>query len=305
MVASVLTSGPVEVAFEISRERLASLYMSEYGVDVRPYIGDVDPIVCYRCIQTGFEFFAPAGLAGPPKFYADLYSKEDNESWAYQKSKWEYTVAARFVGSGSRVLDVGCGGGDFLATLGADVSKTGLETSRFGQEQARAKGITVVDSTIEDFAPSSANAFDVVSALQVLEHIADPLKFLQAIRTVLVPGGRLVIAVPNNDAFLGAEHELTLNLPPHHMGRWQRQSLEALAEILQLKVEAVEYEPLAEHNLGWYKAAFEKRFLPATRIARSLWHRLGYSKAFEEYVANSRQSIHGHTILAVYSKPEG
>lgn len=304
MVASVLTSGPVEVAFEISRERLTSLYESEYGVDVRPYIGEVDPIVCYRCVQTGFEFFTPAGLAGPPKFYADLYSKEDNELWAYQKEKWEYTVAARFVRSGSRVLDVGCGGGDFLATLDAGVSKTGLETSLFGQEQARSKGIEVVDSTIEDFSRSNENSFDVVTALQVLEHVADPLKFLEAIRRVLVPGGRLVVAVPNNDAFLGAEHDLTLNLPPHHMGRWKRQSLEALAEILQLRVETVEYEPLAEHNLAWYKAVFENRYLPRSRIVRSLWHRLGYSKAFQDYLTKSRYSIHGHTILAVYANPE-
>jgi 2-polyprenyl-3-methyl-5-hydroxy-6-metoxy-1,4-benzoquinol methylase len=304
MVASVLTSGPVEVAFEISRERLTSLYRSEYGVDVGPYIGDLDPIVCYRCKQTGFEFFAPSGLAGPPKFYADLYSKENNEAWAYQKEKWEYTVAARFVKPGSRVLDVGCGGGDFLATLGADVSRTGLETSAFGQEQARAKGITVVDSTIEDFSRTNEAAFDVVTTIQVLEHIAEPLAFLDAIRKVLVPGGRLVIAVPNNDAFLGSERDLTLNMPPHHMGRWKLQSLEALADILQLRVEAIEYEPLAEHNLSWYKAVFEKRFLPKTRIGRSLWHRLGYSKAFQDYLVESRHAIHGHTILAVYVKPE-
>lgn len=302
MVTSPLTDGPVELAFEISRERLICLYRLKYGINITPYLGATDPVRCHRCLETGFEFFAPADLAGPPEFYADLYSKENNELWAYQKEKWEYTVSARMVRPGSRVLDIGCGGGDFLATLAADVSRTGLETSSFGQDQTRAKGIEVVDSTIEDFARDHEGAFDVVTALQVLEHVAAPREFLFAAARALAPGGHLVIAVPNNDAFLGEDHELALNLPPHHMGRWNRRSLEAVADILKLPLPTIEYEPLGQ-NVLWYKATFEARFLPKSRILRSMWYRLGYSDGFLQFLNHSHHTIHGHTILAIYSKP--
>ena len=87
----------------------------------------------------------------------------------------------------------------------------------------RERGITVVEELLSDH----SKTYDVVTAFQVLEHIADPLPFLKNCIDALNPGGLLVIAVPNNDAFIRFA-DLPLNEPPHHVGLWSPRSLASL-----------------------------------------------------------------------------
>ena len=85
------------------------------------------------------------------------------------------------------------------------------------------------------------------------------------------------------------------------MGLWTRRSLTALADIAKLDVKAFETEPLAETD--WYQAVMERRYLGSWQ--RRIYFRLGFSKAFEQYVRENAPTIAGHTILAVYRKPGG
>ena len=222
--------------------------------------------------------------------------------WAYQGEKWDYHAAGRFVPPGASALDIGCGGGDFLATLDSSCERTGLEPSAFGQELAKQKGLKILSDPIDAHAASHPAHYDVVTILQVLEHVPNPRAFLVAALKTLRPGGTLVIAVPNNDAFLGKE-TLALNLPPHHLGRWTRQSLEALAPLFKLDLRAVEYEPVTDHIAGWYQTTMERRYFTKSRLMRTLWYRFGFAKAFADYVRDAQTTVHGHTILAAYHKP--
>ncbi|OGY46925.1 MAG: hypothetical protein A3J62_02035 [Candidatus Buchananbacteria bacterium RIFCSPHIGHO2_02_FULL_38_8] len=104
----------------------------------------------------------------------------------------------------SKVLDLGCSTGHFLAALKDKVGlRVGLELNQaqvlFIRERLDFK---VYDQPIEAV-EIVEGPFDVITSFQVLEHIKDPLKFLQAAAKNLKPGGYLYIEVPNlNDALL-------------------------------------------------------------------------------------------------------
>lgn len=302
-VRSPVTGGKADHIDDVEVSHIVSLYRENLGFDVEKHFLGVSRIGLFKCRETGYEFFYPFSVAGNPDYYSDLYRDSDNSNWAYQKNKWEYGFAREVIGKIDRLLDIGCGGGEFLAELG-DRAKCfiGLETSPYGRESSRAKGLTVLDETIEFHANQNPGAYDVITAFQVLEHVTDVKRFLLGCIEALKPGGRLIIAVPNNDGFVGLNFDLLLNLPPHHMGRWRRGSLTAIAQQFELELIGIEYEPLARENLGWYQSTVEKKFLPKSRLARSAYYRLGVSRMFRRYLEENRKTIHGHTILAVYQK---
>ena len=298
---SPLTDGPCTLIRGVQASYLVRLYREEYDIDVTPYL-DAEDIKLFRCQQTGYEFFTPFSLAGPPDFYAGLYSDKENRDWAYQATKWEYGAAAKYVSEGAKLLDIGCGGGDFLLHISKKCSPVGLESSPFALESVREKGMVAMDQAIQDHAKEHAAHYDVVVSFQVLEHVADIRSFLNAALETLSSGGQLIIAVPNNDSFVGGEDDLTLNLPPHHMGRWGRDSLMSLAQLFDLDLVSVEFEPLQPHNQNWYQAVMERKYLPKTQWQRSLFYRLGFSKMFRSFLTEQRDTILGHTIMAVYRK---
>jgi len=97
---------------------------------------------------------------------------------------------------GGRLLDVGCGPGwalDRFRAAGFDA--LGLEASTAAASQARARGLAVDVQDIESAAPPGPNR--VVTALEVLEHVREPLSVLKALSRAVEPGGRLVVSLPN------------------------------------------------------------------------------------------------------------
>jgi SAM-dependent methyltransferase len=92
---------------------------------------------------------------------------------------------------GNEVLDVGCGDGLFLASMSPRWSKQGVEPSVAGVELARKKNLDVFCGTLADL-PGECRV-DLLSALDVIEHVAEPHAFLEALKTKLKPGGVLLI----------------------------------------------------------------------------------------------------------------
>jgi SAM-dependent methyltransferase len=104
---------------------------------------------------------------------------------------------------GGRLLEIGCGHGDFLVEarqVGFEV--TGVEIARPAAVVAaqRLGGGSVVCGPIEGIAQGNA-LFDVCVISDVIEHTRDPLEFLRAIRRLLKPGGVLFIATPTLDSW--------------------------------------------------------------------------------------------------------
>lgn len=119
-----------------------------------------------------------------------------------------WAIVERLIPSGSRVLDVGCGAGDFLAYLldrRKDCVSVGVDESQFAVELARAKGVTahVLNAEREPLTGS----FDVVTCLEVLEHVPDSEALLRNLGSV---GPDLIIVSVPNIGFIGCRLRLAV-----------------------------------------------------------------------------------------------
>jgi SAM-dependent methyltransferase len=100
--------------------------------------------------------------------------------------------------SGAEVLEVGCSSGFMLFPLAeSGVTCVGIEPSGVFGGYVRQRGLHVYDGMDELIAAEPARRFDLIQHFFVLEHIADPLAFLQAQLGRLKPGGKIVFEIPN------------------------------------------------------------------------------------------------------------
>jgi SAM-dependent methyltransferase len=140
---------------------------------------------------------------------------------------------SRLVEGGSRqgrLLEIGCGTGTLLleaARLGWQT--LGVEPGWAATEIARKRGAEVVHGWFPSDLPDAAGLFDAVAVLDVLEHFADPLRFLTDLRARLAPGGRLLVQVPNWDSLLvRLEGEYSSVVTPGHWSYFTPRTLRAL-----------------------------------------------------------------------------
>ena len=105
--------------------------------------------------------------------------------------------------AGKSALDVGCGAGLFaepLARLGAEVTAIDAAAELIEAAKAHAAGqglaIDYRHAAVEDIGGS----FDLVTSMEVIEHVADPQAFLKSLSARLAPGGLLVLSTPNRTA---------------------------------------------------------------------------------------------------------
>jgi 2-polyprenyl-3-methyl-5-hydroxy-6-metoxy-1,4-benzoquinol methylase len=164
------------------------------------------------------------------------------------------------------LLDIGCSTGLFLFQAkrrGWHV--TGLEVS--GRAAALARELTgapVYVGAIEEFRPPQQ--FDVVTAWEVLEHVVDPVAFIQVTTALLRPGGTLALSVPNwNSPWMrrSTRHE---HWPPYHLTFWNRRTLGRLLTQESLGEVVIREKPFAwTEEVGGIKWAY----LPVA-LARSV-----------------------------------
>ncbi len=96
-----------------------------------------------------------------------------------------------------KLLDVGCGNGDFLSLASeAGWQVKGVEPDPKAFDVARARGFEVVQGSLEDIL-NTGELFDVITMSHVIEHVHDPVTFLKLAHKCLKPGGTIYIDTPN------------------------------------------------------------------------------------------------------------
>jgi len=230
---------------DLSTARIIDLYKNQYNYDAARHFENLSTVSIYQCSKTGFRFYYPFSIEGDNKFYTDLYTAHHEA--LYSKDKWEFRQAMNYVEKGMRVLDIGCDGGDFLNNVrnekGAEVFA--LEKSSYAISLLKEKNIAFFNQTLQEFAATTTERFDIVCAFQVLEHVGQPGQFIESAVKLLKPNGKLIIGVPNSNPYIYKKDIYhTLNLPPHHMGLWDKNALINLAPYFNLVNKTVLIEPL-------------------------------------------------------------
>lgn len=114
---------------------------------------------------------------------------------------------ARRALTGLKALDIGCGAGlvaEPLARMGATVSglDAGAEVIRAAREHAEGQGLSIAYSVgeVAEFSQRHMASFDLITCLEVVEHVQHVEQFLAAVAGLLKPGGLLVFSTPNRTA---------------------------------------------------------------------------------------------------------
>ena len=98
----------------------------------------------------------------------------------------------------ARILDVGCYDGDLLAKLPPRMERYGVERSAVAAARAHARGVTIIGHDLYDIADESTR-FDVIVAMDVVEHTVNPREFILRLMERLTPTGRLLLTSGDAD----------------------------------------------------------------------------------------------------------
>ena len=186
--------------------------------------------------------------------------------------------------AGKRVLDIGCGGGilaDAMArkgaeVLGIDLAGKALKVAQLHALEAQTPGVSYREVSAEALADEQPESFDVVTCMEMLEHVPDPSSVVRACAALVKPGGHVFFSTINRNAkafvfaIVGAEY--ILNLLPrgtHEFAKFIKPSeLAAYARAAGLDLEhtrGMEYNPLTRHY--WLSANTSVNYMLATRKA--------------------------------------
>jgi len=167
--------------------------------------------------------------------------------------------------SATKILEVGSGLGYLTYglrmagydTLGIDISEAAVKNAiiNFGNHY--------IASDVFDFAEKNVGFFDIVILTEVIEHVDNPIAFIDVLLKLIKPSGRIIITTPNKSLY-PSNITWSSDLPPVHCWWYSEDSISYIANILNAKVEYVDYSNYFKKNSNWVytfdvaKPAFDK-----------------------------------------------
>ncbi len=217
-----------------------------------PVPGQLDGIPCFAPERA----FANDGF--DPEFFPVLAEAQDRHFWLRQRTALVLWALDKYFPGAQRVLELGCGGGGMLRAIhahrpgitldGADLFVSGLALA--AQALPEGSRLMQMDAAALPFEAE----YDIVSLFDVLEHTDDDGAVLASSARALIPGGGLLLTVPQH-RFLWSH----LDEMAHHRRRYASRRLKAKLKAAGFRVEAA--------------ISYQSLLLPAMYLARFAYHR--------------------------------
>jgi SAM-dependent methyltransferase len=233
---SPLSPSPPKKIRDLPRTFLLNELEKYYGT--RPPAEAVEcDYALWECMETGLQFAWPS-VPGSLRFYEWVSGFVSY----YPGVRWDYGEVRRLLesektaGKTFKLLDVGCGKGDFLQGLDfvPNQNKFALDLNEPAVAACRRLGFQAFCGTMETALTAGflrAREFPVVTSFHCLEHVDQPVEFVRSLMAAVAPGGRLFISTPYSPMSFEPEWFDILNHPPHHMTRWNLAAYRKLASL--------------------------------------------------------------------------
>ena len=248
----------------IPTKQLIQDWKNSLEINITEEVDEHENIYLYKCNETQLKFFTPSETVGSGKLYEQLQKFK----WYYMPQKWEHKVALKDLSKCKDVLEIGSASGHFVkSAIDKGFNIKGIELNEAAVAAAQRKGLPVKRLDLEEAAKLYRESLDAVCSFQVLEHVPNPKEFIDWSIQMLKPGGKLIYCVPNSESFLKYQYNL-LDMPPHHMLQWSKESFKALEKLFPVKLDKVVYEPLASYHVWGYINAYSNHFRSASPLGK-------------------------------------
>jgi len=158
------------------------------------------------------------------EFYAEYFEIEDRHWWFVGRRRVLLAVLDRYLKhhKANHILDVGCGTGTMLGYLSRYGHAQGIDADEQAVRFCIERGVGDVQQVTASTLPFADGTFDLVTILDVLEHIDDDAGTLRELHRVLRPGGLLLVSVPAYRFLWGPQDEIS-----NHKRRYVARTLRA------------------------------------------------------------------------------
>jgi 2-polyprenyl-3-methyl-5-hydroxy-6-metoxy-1,4-benzoquinol methylase len=308
-----------QLYYKVTSKESAMHFLVNHGISLNR-LGDIEEKITklwgkssaaiVSCTNCGFVFADPF-ISGDYEFYNLLPHSADDGSGPVNW-KWEFDITYKKIASiaaadnNISLLEIGASTGGFAKRVSSLIKKENilcLEHSEIGVNSIKRAGIEAHTWNFHELGhkPGFLNRFNIICLFQVLEHLDKLDDTFKTFNAVIKAGGHLFIGVPNADKIKFNElNGALLDMPPNHIGRFNKSSFEALAgrhgwEIANFATEI--YTPLDVMKTVMYYRSLRRAQLPP--VKETLWYNI---KQYIEikYIRLQAMFMHKHLGEALW-----
>lgn len=212
---------------------------------IRDYQNRDGQFSLYECLKCGLQFWNPFQNPGK-EWYEKEYDYQARNiliSKSYRTCHKKFLKIFKDVPAKTKILDIGCGMGEFLAELqarGAEVWGVDFNKNftNIAQNKFDLKNIYTMD--FDAFLEKeNIPRFDIVTFFGVLEHVDNPWGLVQGIKNIIKPDGVIATSAPCKENLVSGMN--SRDLPPDHLSQWNQKAITSLFQKIGFAVSRLEY----------------------------------------------------------------